>query len=261
MVAALAWRGPALAADEGPYPIWWSPVLELDSLDHVEQRLDRRLWRGVDVGLELGREPNWSEVRALADNCRSLMTLTADGYDAGYGEDYDIQFELLAECRAIAMLGRATPARQSHVRQFAMDSGALDQMPAPPIGPSCELICRQIHASESGVPWRGFQEIERVDRRDETTIEVLTGRTLSRVRLLGRADFSGDGIEDLLTIAGSWTKARNLDVISLRSTSLVVLTRRSPDAVLRILDPQSYRCPVIECAAAYELPVPRKLLK
>ena len=37
---------PVAAADGGsdPYPIWWSPSLELDSLDQIETRLERLLW-------------------------------------------------------------------------------------------------------------------------------------------------------------------------------------------------------------------------
>ena len=35
-LTALTFAGHVLAAEEGPYPVWWSAELELDSLDQVE---------------------------------------------------------------------------------------------------------------------------------------------------------------------------------------------------------------------------------
>ena len=35
--------GPATATEDGPYPVWWSPILEVESLDHIDARLERAL--------------------------------------------------------------------------------------------------------------------------------------------------------------------------------------------------------------------------
>ena len=46
VLVGLALGLPAAAAEgeSGPYPIWWSPSLELDSLDRIDARLQRPLW-------------------------------------------------------------------------------------------------------------------------------------------------------------------------------------------------------------------------
>ena len=64
---ALGLSGPA-AAEEPPYPVWWSESLELDSLDAIDARLDRELWEGDDEGLPLGRREGdaWQEVSGRA---------------------------------------------------------------------------------------------------------------------------------------------------------------------------------------------------
>jgi hypothetical protein len=48
----LSGSSPALA-EEPPYPVWWSPVLELDSLEGIDARLHRALWPGNDEGMLL----------------------------------------------------------------------------------------------------------------------------------------------------------------------------------------------------------------
>ncbi len=44
-LAVVAMVVPAIvaAAEDGPYPVWWSPMLELDSLDAIDARLERKL--------------------------------------------------------------------------------------------------------------------------------------------------------------------------------------------------------------------------
>jgi hypothetical protein len=54
---AILWAGLAFAkpapAEEPPYPVWWSPVLELDSVEGIDARLHRALWPGDDEGMTL----------------------------------------------------------------------------------------------------------------------------------------------------------------------------------------------------------------
>ncbi len=58
--ASLAFGKGAVAATEPdaepPYPIWWSPVLELDSLEAIDARLHRALWPGDDEGMTLYKQ-------------------------------------------------------------------------------------------------------------------------------------------------------------------------------------------------------------
>ena len=43
------------SAEDGPYPVWWSPTLELDSLDQIDARLAREIWPGDPEGLPLAK--------------------------------------------------------------------------------------------------------------------------------------------------------------------------------------------------------------
>jgi hypothetical protein len=245
-----AWPGPAVAADDGPYPIWWSPVLEFDSLDNVERRLDRRLWKDFDDVLELYRRVDGRRLTAVADSCRSLLKLSAEGFEARGRHERAIFFAFHAECRAIEMLGRAKPARRSFVRDFALDADALFSMPAPIDGPSCDFTCRQIHANDKGVPWSGFGPVNPVEKVDEFAINVPEDGWMREIRLVGRADVNGDGLDDIMIIADSWaTKGRYT------STELFTLTQYSPGAVLKYLGPDHYRCDDYQCDPEYSMPV------
>jgi hypothetical protein len=195
MVAALAGRGPALAADEGPYPVWWSPVLELDSLDHVEQRLDRRLWKDDDLGLEMKVHVDGRRLSAYANSCRMLEKLLAEGFYAATGQGYKSQLWHIAKCSAIELLGQAKPARTSFVRDFVLNADVLYSMPAPPDGPSCYAMCRQLYANDRGVPWSAFDTVDRVEVEDENTIKVLEYGWARKFQLVGRADVNGRDIE------------------------------------------------------------------
>jgi hypothetical protein len=242
-------RGPAVAADEGPYPIWWSPVLELESLDLVDRRLDRRLWKDWDAGFELYGLTKGRRLTADANNCRELKMLTAIGFEGRGSNDLAIQSGLLAKCRAIEVLGRAQPARRSFVRDFVLDADALYSMPAPPDGPSCDFMCRQLYANDIGLTWSAFETVGRVEVEDENSIKVLEYGWARKVQLVGRADVNGDGVEDLILIVGSWATQGTLD-----STSFFVLTRFSADAVLEYLIPDQHRCAHYQCDPDYMMP-------
>lgn len=200
----VAGLGRAVVADEGPYTIWWSPMLELDSLDNVEQRLDRRLWKHTDNGFELYRRVGERRFTAVADSCRSLLKLSAEGFEAPGNNDHQIQLLLVAKCRAIELLGQAKPARRSFVRDFGLDADTLNSMPPPIDGPSCSFVCRQISANENGISWSAFESSGRVEIVDENTIKILEYGWAREVQLVGRADVDGDGVEDLMVLVDSW---------------------------------------------------------
>ena len=78
---ALGCAGAGRAAEEGPYPIWWSPLLELESLDRIDARLDRETWPGANdfmVYKEVGGE----RVGAIMDTCAKTIELSDAGYYA-----------------------------------------------------------------------------------------------------------------------------------------------------------------------------------
>ena len=116
------------AADEGErYPIWWSPRLQLESLDKIDERLSAPLWPLVD-GVEVfkGRFKGDGSARkkAIVNNCVSLFRLRKEGYDAGSSSDRRFLNDQRGLCRAVIAFGRARPAKASHIRDFVFDADA-----------------------------------------------------------------------------------------------------------------------------------------
>ena len=69
----------AASADEPPYPVWWSPVLELESLDAIDARLKRAFSSNDPAGLRLTKTEADTTIEVWASNCSALAMLTEAG--------------------------------------------------------------------------------------------------------------------------------------------------------------------------------------
>jgi hypothetical protein len=249
-MAVAGWPGPALAADQGPYPVWWSPALGFDSLEDIDRRLDEPLWNNLQGGIALEMSSIWRTRRAVAGSCRSLQKLTDEGYKTDSRNGAVIVEAHLHHCRAIEALGRARPARVSFVRSFVMDRNAVDHLPSRIAHWTCESLCQHVYTDQVIDPWRhASNRPEAVEEEDETTIKVLDHDEYFRVRLMGRADFDGDGVEDLMVMISSWRTEQRW-----WSTSRFVLTRHGPGEVLRILDFDAPDCARSACDSIRAMP-------
>jgi hypothetical protein len=231
--------GPATATEEGPYPIWWSPALELDSLDAIDARLERPLWKGDSEGMRLIKHDYDSDtwVEAWADSCNALMTLTAAGYYGGGSPAIWAQHYHLSQCKAINTLSRAAPARVSFVRDLRFDLESVNYLPAMvDLSPSCDFICREVVANERRIPLSHFHDIRLIQILSQTEMKYWSEDWQIRLVSLAHADFTQDGVEDMLVLSsggsisgsGSWAE-------------LFLLTRFGPDEVLQIAGP-NYSC-------------------
>lgn len=125
LVAALLSVSPSgRAAEQSAYPIWWSPSLELESLDKIDQRLARDLYPGeegfrVHVGLGGKRRT------VLANDCAELRVLERESGGAVTSPDISLEFIFEENCLAIETLKGARPADRSHVRDFVLNAEAL----------------------------------------------------------------------------------------------------------------------------------------
>jgi len=81
---ALLWAGLVLGSGaavatesdaQPPYPVWWSPVLELDSLEGIDARLRRALWPGNDEGMTLYKPEGDTRLEVQAKSCNELKRL------------------------------------------------------------------------------------------------------------------------------------------------------------------------------------------
>ena len=230
------------AEEPGPYPIWWSPKLELESLDRIDERLGRKLWPD-GRGIEVYKEEGGRKVYATMESCASAFALRRQGYEGRGNSGYHAMLNLMAECRAIAMLKQARPAKISYARGFVLDRDAVNYLPPMiAISPSCEGVCWQYTANKKRIPWSAVGTFLRIDIKSEVEMIVETEGWEDRIEILARADITGDELEDLIlmTIGGA-TKGTG------GATDLFLLTRETADSVFFVVDAQSHLCNNYRC--------------
>jgi hypothetical protein len=252
--AGLAFGNGLAAADEPgsepPYPVWWSPVLELDSLEAIDAQLERALWPGDDEGLPLAKWDGENREEASAVNCIELERLVAaDFYGIG-SNGFGIQQYTQALCRGIEAMRWAQPAETSYLRDFVLDEEAMHLLPAMVnIAMPCDFLCRQRVANERRIPLSRFEPVIRVTVKSDEEIRIRTIDWVSIVTMLGRGDFNGDGLDDLLVLAnggsmsGTWSGAE-----------LYLLSRDAADAVLFVAEELTNDCDEYQCDAEYDDP-------
>ncbi len=149
-LATLGPVGPVLAAEDGPYPIWWSDKLRLESLEQVEARLEGPFWEsGESYTVYKGVGDGRSET--TVDTCNMRRDLFEEGYYAEAPQQY-FEVYLWAMCDALETLGTARPAQRSFVRNFVFDRNAMNVLPAFIRGAeSCSFLCRLKRDNEKGI--------------------------------------------------------------------------------------------------------------
>ncbi len=251
VIAALWLSGssPALA-DEPPYPIWWSPVLELDSIEGIDARLERHIWPGDDEGLPLAKWDGEIREDASAVNCIELERLVAAGFEGIGSNGFGLQLLNQALCRGIEGMRRAQPAETSYLRDFVLDEEAIHLLPAmvTAIG-SCDFLCRQWVANERRIPLSRFEPVIKVTVTSDEEVRIRTIDWVSIVTMLGRGDFNGDGLDDLLVLANSGSMSGTWS-----GAELYLLSRDAADAVLFVAEELTDGCDDYQCDTAYDYP-------
>ena len=238
-LTAFAFASPVRAAADGPYTVWWSAELELDSLERVEARLRRALWPDFPEGMKLYKAKGTGHVTVQARNCNSLRNLSEEGYYGSNSSDIGVQHYHRSVCRAIALLGQAKPAPTSHLRDFLLSAEAVRYLPAlVNLQPSCHSICQAFFGNKRGVSLTDFEDIERIEVTNEDSLIVWTPGWRVKMSFIARGDFNSDGLDDILLVShGGATEG------TMRGADLYVLTRDEPGTALRVIDPERYLCP------------------
>ena len=230
------------AEEPGTYPIWWSPKLELESLNRIDERLNRNLWPG-SPGLNVYKESGSTRVWASMDTCADTIRLTEEGYQT---EDYSqlkLRLRLLAECRAIEMLKQARPAKTSYASNFVLDRDAVNYLPPmTSMSPSCEGKCWQYTANQKRIPWGAVGTFLRIDVKSEVEMIVETEGWEDRIEILARADFNGDELEDLILMTRSRATRGTYG-----AAAMFLLTRETADSVFQVLNAARHLCDNYRC--------------
>ena len=200
----LACAGSASAAEMEKYPIWWSPALELESLDKIDERRRKRFWPKQYEGIHVYKDGDRSTVPAEIDDCENLEQLANEDYCTLINNTNKILMNLGAICTTLDMLEGAKTAEVSFVRDFTMTTEALDYLPAMvDVAPNCDWLCRQYRANERRISLSRFEAEFDIELKalSELKIEARSEIGVLWVDILARADFNGDGLGDLLTRA------------------------------------------------------------
>jgi len=187
---------------------------------------------------------------ASAFNCIELERLVAAGFEGIGSNGFGIQLYTQALCRGIEAMRRAQPAGRSYLRDFVLDEEAIHLLPAMVnIAMPCDFLCRQRVANERRIPLSRFEPVIRVTVKSDEEIRIRSIDWVSIVTMLGRGDFNGDGLDDLLVLAnggsmsGTWSGAE-----------LYLLSRDAADAVLFVAEELTNDCDEYQCDAEYDDP-------
>ncbi len=106
-------------ADE--FPVRWSPSLQLDSLDQIDERWERPVLKDAPIRFRVsGDWESPGETRAVAESCARYFELLRNEYEPDPAQ-YDEVGEFGAACVTIHLLKKAMPASQSYLTSFLLD--------------------------------------------------------------------------------------------------------------------------------------------
>lgn len=226
---ACAHSGPAADSQNLNHPIdrdiWWAPSLGLTSLTAVDERLRQNFAEPIDVV----RVTSGSQLpeRQVITSCRAYFNLK--GYEPVTENDSAALKVEGAKCHAIEALDTVRPA--SRKVPFTFAPGALEELPAGlSPAPNPADVDLRATATKKGTSWHGYDESASLIITDASRAKVVARDSVSKIEILGRADFDGDGIEDVMLLIisqgteGSW-----------RDVRLCVVTRAAQADVLRVI--------------------------
>jgi hypothetical protein len=191
--------------------IWWAPSLGLDSIASIDSRLDQRFSAPIDV-VHLASKGQLAD-RQIVTSCASYFALRAKGYEPVSEIDSAALKVEGAKCHAIEALRSAKPA--SRRWSFELDKDALARLPAALApAPNPTDIENRAAATQAGKSWRGYDGSASLVPTDASRARVGTLDSTTEIETLGRADFDGDGVDDILLLTvsqgthGSWREVR-----------------------------------------------------
>jgi hypothetical protein len=212
----------AAFAQQPTEKIWWSKDLNLVNLSDIEQNLRKPFDERVNVVSGSKQAP--------VGNCLEYLKYSDEGYKAGSDFQMRTLESLGADCRTLALLRNAAPARVSYLGDFHLDKAAPAVLPAQfAVAVSKEGLESVAAAARRGKSWLEYQPRLKAEP-EEGALTVEADGMRSDLRLYARGDLNGDGVEDLIVredyaaIGGTYGGSR-----------LFMLTRRRGERVLEVL--------------------------
>lgn len=241
-------------------PVWWSDRLNLQGLDWIGERLQRRFLRPSGGAFQMEKRPGPEGGPVTVENCEELL-----GYlkaDYRIQTDYDLGHWQAMRCRTYLALRRAKPARHSYLREFVLDAGSIELFPVLFADTSLLYGPCRLHlynqARFSLTAYIGDEDTEgrnafdssdptfRVESRSDREINLTTKYRGARLSIVGGGDFDGDGLDDILLEMSRWLydwEERD-ETGSPRTygriNKLFILSRDDPAAVLWVVNADEF---------------------
>jgi hypothetical protein len=204
--------------------VWWSTSeLGIARLTDIDTELTKPFEGGIVVNSP-------AKEKGLVANCGTALDLQAHGYTAQYPRDIAVLGILTAKCLTLQAFKTAKPAKTSYMPERPYSTRLLDYLPAalaPAVsGAQQEIIER---ATKGGEPIRMVEPTVAFEAARDEEIHINGEGWQETLMVLGRADFDGDGKQDWLLRADL-----AMERGTYRNSRLFLLTRNSPDSVLRV---------------------------
>lgn len=200
--------------------ITWSRTLELPTWSEIETRLAKPFVESITMVLQ--------KKTTEAIDCRTLLDLRGRGFEPLGDQAHAAERYEGARCLALTLLRTARPAKTSNFVGFKLNPAALGALP-PTLSTAFSTIEEDAarRAEAAGKGWLSYEPKIRA-KMDQQTLVVSSQVWQSHIEIYARADFDGDGTEDLL-VAMDETATEG----TFNNTRLFLLTRDRPGAMIR----------------------------
>ena len=171
--------------------LWWSSSLGLRAIADVGKALSAPLPDEFPVRVNGGE--------ASIRTCRDFLGIATKSFDTENDADWNALWYQGMRCLALDWLGKAKAATKTFIGELDWSKIELSDLP-PNLGlPISPEETRSV--KKAGAACRSLQDVEagaRIARRKGDEIAVRGAGWSGTIALLGRGDFDGDGVEDLM---------------------------------------------------------------
>jgi hypothetical protein len=183
---------------------------------------------GLDFSLAEGHFPVFS--------CQEWVQVRAQGLSSDLNTlERDMESSFVETCSVLFALRGATPAKESFIAKPRVGVSSLNLLPPSVLGFSWEEREAEVDKlTARGVKVSDLVASRRVKVLSKTDISVALAFDFVETRLteLSRADFDGDGVEDIFAAVANYAIGGTM-----RYFDYLILTRRRPAAPFTLIKP------------------------
>jgi hypothetical protein len=207
--------GPKLSPAAAPpaaaetVPAWWSPQLALADLGAISAELDKPFDEPLEMVKSGAPQPE-----PMA-GCRDYLRLRPQGYEPTDPTAWGWMHELGARCQSLIVLQRVKPSRDDGLSSLLASADLLARLPAAlAVAQSPDELKRRTSAARAGQTLNAYDPAAKIKEQSATNAVIESADMTTKLDLIARGDFNGDGAQDALIRSfshgseGSWFDQR-----------------------------------------------------